>query len=269
MGVIYLYIDYREADFIKNIGSLDNKLDIKYKVVNLPIGDFVFTELAETKDVSEVKEVTLESETEGDTTPVWNNGNVLLIVERKTISDLGASIIDGRFREQKARLEETLEGDASKIMYLLEGPNIKMQQHKNAVGIRGAVLNMLFKHKYKMLQTANLQDTVNYILTLYKKFASGDFQTQTESGMSIKSISKSEKINQSLFSMQLSVIPGVSFNMASEIAKSYSSMRALLDAYEVCIDTPEKETMLSGIQITPKRKLGKALSKRIYEALHS
>ena len=41
----------------------------------------------------------------------------LLIIERKTIADLYASIVDGRYREQKARLIKS----GCRFCYLIEG----------------------------------------------------------------------------------------------------------------------------------------------------
>ena len=67
-----LIIDNRENDLIQLI----EKLDINFEKKNLILGDISFN-----KDENE-----------------------LLIIERKTISDLVCSIKDGRHKEQKLRL---------------------------------------------------------------------------------------------------------------------------------------------------------------------
>ena len=48
------------------------------------------------------------------------NGKTVFIIERKTLEDLANSIKDGRFREQKIRLQKCLSQDIN-IIYLIEG----------------------------------------------------------------------------------------------------------------------------------------------------
>jgi len=44
-------------------------------------------------------------------------------------------------------------------------------------------------------------------------------------------------------------------------------MKSLINAYDKMELLEEKKSLLSGIQITPKRKIGIALSTKIYSAL--
>ena len=50
---------------------------------------------------------------------VIQNGDDAIVIERKTIADLAASIQDGRHREQKARLIDNY--PQSRIVFLIEG----------------------------------------------------------------------------------------------------------------------------------------------------
>ena len=81
-----LKIDCREKDLIQCC-SLVNK-DISVDIIQLPLGDCII-----------------------------NNS---LIIERKTLTDLAASIKDGRYREQSFRLQKSLE-EGYKVLYLIEG----------------------------------------------------------------------------------------------------------------------------------------------------
>jgi ERCC4-type nuclease len=45
---------------------------------------------------------------------------IIIIIERKTLNDLSASIKDGRYKEQKERLVHSLKSNVRKIM-LIEG----------------------------------------------------------------------------------------------------------------------------------------------------
>ena len=71
-----IIIDYREKDLIKDMNNTNtnDKLTISHE--NLELGDIQF----------------------------HVNGTCILIFERKTVSDLAASISDGRYKEQSHRL---------------------------------------------------------------------------------------------------------------------------------------------------------------------
>ena len=73
-----MIIDNREKDLIKLL--IEKKIEIECQ--NLELGDIVFTN-------NESK---------------LNGNEELIMIERKTVDDLMASIKDGRHREQKIRL---------------------------------------------------------------------------------------------------------------------------------------------------------------------
>ena len=82
-----------------------------------------------------------------------------LIIERKSISDLLCSIKDGRFREQRTRLMET----NVKIIYIIEGNIISDKL------IQGALENLALRHNICIIPTANEQQTIQVIKSLYNK----------------------------------------------------------------------------------------------------
>ena len=92
----------------------------------------------------------------------------VLIIERKTINDFSSSIIDGRYREQKARL---LKSNCN-IAYLVEG-NVSYHKMKNT--IYGAISNLIFRDNIKLIKTASLKETIDYVEKLLVKFEKGDF----------------------------------------------------------------------------------------------
>ena len=81
-----IIIDNRERDLIKLFNENNNDIILK----NLEIGDIVYKKDEE----------------------------VIYIVERKTFNDLGASINDGRYKEQKIRLLYNSNGN---LFYIIEG----------------------------------------------------------------------------------------------------------------------------------------------------
>ena len=85
--------------------------------------------------------------------------NSILVFERKTTSDLLASINDGRYREQNPRLLANL--SKHKICYLIENKLDKNAEkyRKNAAKIvKGAIINKIFRDDIKYIKTDDLQE---------------------------------------------------------------------------------------------------------------
>ena len=122
--MINLIIDTREQK-IKNLfdtKKIKSVPDINYSIEALDLGDFIF------KD---------------------EDNNVILIIERKSISDLNSSIKDGRHKEQKARLLSNYPKE--KIIFLLEG-NIDYNKVDENI-IYGSLLNTQFRDKLQIIKT--------------------------------------------------------------------------------------------------------------------
>lgn len=243
---IILEIDYRENSILKlflaenikisdNIYSFEN---INYKICNLHIGDFVFKN---------------------------NMNEILYIIERKTINDLCSSITDSRFREQKERLLESV-NDSSKIIYIIEGNKNQISKFSkiNKTTINSAIQNLILKHQYKVIFSDSLDDTLEQLQLLYKKIKENDILIKPSVGIIVK---KSDKLNNNIFINQLTVIPGVSQNAGLKIHEIYKSMTHLINTLENNTNVIDKELLLSNIQVSEKRKIGKVLSKKIYSAL--
>lgn len=245
---MFFFVDYREKWFTEMMS--DNNLKYDEPIVekdshiikssSLPIGDFVISKDEEMNDI-------------------------VLIIERKTIKDLSSSITDGRFRQQKERIEESIKDD-SKILYMIEG-NCKVL--KNGVSktiINSSLLNLLYKHNFRILQTENQTDSFENLMLLFKKFSNDEFNKKTNT-TPITLLSKKDKINENIVATQLSVIPGISYNTAKIISQEYHTLKMLIDKYN-SLETEElKEKLLCDIKIKENRKLGIALSKKIYNAL--
>ena len=116
-------------------------------------------------DYIEIKEVFLDL---GDIIFKHNNNDVL-VIERKTMSDLYSSIHDGRYKEQKIRLMSQY--NRENIVYIIEGDvnnNIHCFKKSKSI-IDGALLNMTFRDKIKIIRTKNINDTCSILYLLGKK----------------------------------------------------------------------------------------------------
>jgi crossover junction endonuclease MUS81 len=245
-----LLVDYREKKIIERLqetNTVENKstavingVKVEYRIANLQVGDFI----------------------------IEKDNNKVLLIERKSIKDLCASIIDGRFREQKERLYDSI-GDNEKILYIIEG-NKKAMVSGNLSNtiVESSIINLIFKHKYKCLTSLDENDTLDTIVLLYKKIVANEFgANEMAKTTPMKLVSKADKIKGNMMAIQLSVIPSVSYQTALKLSERYCNMKILIDAYNNCESEEARELLLSSIELNSKRKVGESMSKKIYTAL--
>lgn len=201
------------------------------------------------------------------------NEQLVLIIERKTLSDLVGSIKDGRYKEQKCRLLSNY--PCSKIMYLIEGQvdNKVKRQCYNIDIIYGSILNCLLRDKIKILFSKDIPETCNYIKMILKRMKTNPefFDNNIDNSKityenSVK-INKKNNMTPELCQItQLAQIPGLSVHSAKCVLDKYGSLRYLIKEYEN-LDENEAKLILKDIECK-SRKLGKVLSQRIYEYIN-
>jgi len=224
-----IIIDNRENSLIK----LLEENNINFEKKNLEIGDIQFIE----------------------------NDKLIYIIERKTVNDLGASIKDGRYKEQKVRL---LANNTSNIYYIIEG-NIDNCNTLNRKALLGSIINMIFRDNIKIINSNNVLDTYNIIIQIQTKYNDGKFkkiESNKDSYISSIKTNKKENMSKELCNIiQLATIPGVSKNISKIVIEQYGNISNLIDEFK-----KNDDLLLSEINLG-KRKLGKSLSKKIYEYL--
>ena len=243
---IELIVDTREQEVISKLSSM-----VDIKVEQLEIGDIVFKQ----------------------------DGEILLVIERKTVNDLKASICDGRSREQKSRLLGTM--SRNRIMYLIEGSlNKKLDDKISGLPVDtlvGSLVNTQLRDGIHVYKTSTIDESVNFLYKLLEKLQKdGDkyFKDEEKSITSSEyssSLKRSKKANMTptvWFISQLCLIPQVTGKVAEEIVNIYPTVKDLLLEYE---KTPEslRKKLLSDIKFFIKdgkqRRIGDKMSSRIYE----
>lgn len=87
-------------------------------------------------------------------------------IERKTIPDLISSIKDGRYKEQKIRLQAHKQRDInSQIIYIIEGPNKFRHQGEENV-YYGAWISIVLRDNVPLFRTNSLEETASLIVRL-------------------------------------------------------------------------------------------------------
>ena len=139
-----LIIDVREN---KLIDLIKTKYQFPiYQTASLPVGDIIIRHSA--------GDITYE-----------------IILERKCVTDMIASIKDGRYKEQKIRLlsEMVSSSNKVKIAYLLEGSIDELRAPPDKIILIGSVISSTFRDNIPILRTSSLQDTLDFIQRLYER----------------------------------------------------------------------------------------------------
>lgn len=199
----------------------------------------------------------------------------ILVIERKSVDDLSASICDGRSREQRARLLNC--GiERNRIMYLIEGNILKKTRVKGGSStLVGSVINMLLRDGILVHKTNNMEETKFFIEKLYDKLQTdlNSFWCDNDSPQipyeaTLKAKKKNNMTPNLWFTMCLTNIPSIQSSAVSAIVEKYKSLPLLLHAYEA-LDVSDRHKMLIGLSTGESRKIGPQVSKRIYEYLYN
>lgn len=214
---ITIEIDYREKDCLE----FTKDLAFEAHPANLPIGDFV----------------------------IKNDHDIMFVIERKTRSDLSASIIDGRFREQKQRLIDSI-GDPSKIIYIIEGSK-KTKMDKT---LDSAIINLMIVHKYFVITTKCPKDTMQKLEIICKKMGTIGGVVGTVKEKPKELLSKDHSLC-AVFARQIACIPQIGMTIAEKIANEYQNINRLTDVLK------NKESRIGLEEFinaqNTKRKMGK------------
>lgn len=241
-----LIIDTRERDLIRD-------LKIPFKTQSLPVGDIWIshqipspTSQIENQDIS--------------------NSTIDLIIERKSHSDLVASIKDGRWREQKARLLTYCNEPSAHrhAVYIIEGsmqflPSIGPGQTVQT--LRKLMNRLQFRYGIKVISTDDLPDTAAAICTLMEQITADPeaFQAPIQTKQYYEGVQVSKKANKedpaNFARTVLMQCPGLSASFADAIIKHAGPKLADVFAKD--------EKTLAAIPVTEKRKVGPVVGKRL------
>jgi len=98
-----------------------------------------------------------------------------VLLERKTLKDLVASIKDKRYEEQSYRLTHSTSPDFQlhNVCYLVEGVLNTIRNPIERKMILGAMASLYFFKGFQVMRTSSVQDTAEWILTLAYKIERG------------------------------------------------------------------------------------------------
>lgn len=171
---------------------------------------------------------------------IIQNDTTKVVLERKTFADLLASISDGRYREQKARMLAA--APAQNCSYIIEGDyDITVHEYT------GMVINTIFRDNISVIHTRNMDETVIWIRKIAQQLDKHPeyFGGGSQSGptyidcLKVKTKKIANITKPVCYILQLCQIPGISQKIAQEIAKVYPSMPDLIQAIKTA-SIPDK-----------------------------
>ena len=202
------------------------------------------------------------------------SGNLLqeggVILERKSLNDLEASIIDGRYEEQRGRLLAYANEQKVAIGYVIEGNTAGFQGRRfTGDSVLKLISQIQFKHRIPVFQTASMEATMALSVIIEGEWvkAKGQFSWQSGAGNGATPIaasytkSNSRDTPESFLLGTLTQCRGISEGLARLIVVQYPSIEELMAATAI-----ELATITD--RVNPKRKVGKAVAERLYGLLH-
>lgn len=234
------WLDTRESDLIKIFNGIEGKSGAIVKQL-------------------EVADIWLGVNEEGN----MSEGGV--IIERKSIRDLEASILDGRYREQRGRILSYCQQNKTQPLYILEGALSSNTGRLQKKAIMKFINRLIFHYQIPVMQTESVQETAELIQTLVEQWKEDpkNLQRTNELVKVTDGIHVQKKANASdhrQFAICcLAQCPGVSVKMAETLIDNFGSLKGVIEASIKDIEVVKVGT----------RKIGPVVSKRLSEILNT
>ncbi len=163
--------------------------------------------------------------------------STLVLFERKSISDLLASIKDRRYKEQSLRLSEACDIPNHNIVYIIEGVTKKEEN----LLVDAVLCSLGYFKGFSVLRTQSVNETCRIIHAFAKKIAKenrpGYAATTDESGaISYPGLVKKRRSDNitpdNFLEIVLCQVPGISSVTASAISAIYGKLPELVKALQ-------------------------------------
>jgi len=194
----------------------------------------------------------------------------LILLERKSISDLLASIQDGRYKEQSQRLTHASGMDLHNIVYLIEGP-IGALPPSQKQKVYSSMTSILYFKRFSVMRTFSVQESAEWIARMtdkiFREANKSPSQCQVQSmPTTMTAIRKNNITKDNIGEILLVQIPGISKVTAKALLDNFQgSFMKLLKAVE------NKDPILETIQYPTgdgkTRRISKGIVSKLQELL--
>ena len=224
----FVIVDSRECELIHQLKIiLGDKMDESIKIESLHLGDICISDK--------------------------------IIIERKQWSDLACSIIDGRYKEQSARLLQAKEEGYS-IYYFLEGNLDLYKPHGiSKETLRSCVFSLTYEKGFFVIITKSTRDSAEYIVKFDEKIKKNTTISITNTMLTKKKNSQITKENIS--ELMLCQIPGISTTTSRIILNHFNTIQ------DIIIELNDNSSLFEEFTYLKDNKQ-KKLNKNTIEALN-
>ena len=226
--MVLIKIDTREQELFKicqtTKSGIANFASLQFVVEPLPLGDIIIYDEVNQKD--------------------------LLIIERKSLSDLASSIKDGRYEEQSYRLNGIPHHNHN-IIYLIEGDLTRFNTFKertDKLTLYSAMISINYFKGFSVMRTISLEETAMLVCAtaykLGKDKSRSAFYTVDEGGVRgaklpddeyctvVKKVKKENITSENIGEIMLCQIPGISSNTAIAIMSQFKTLPNLIKSIQ-------------------------------------
>lgn len=190
-------------------------------------------------------------------------GTVWCGIERKTLEDLKSSIIDGRYKDQTARM---LDSTIPHLWFLVVG-DLQSLDGRDRQQLESAMIHVQM-HKNIKVRNVPHEGFVKPFLINMRRYLCEDPSVERITAPLVQHVQLScakRKLDshEKVYIAQLMCVHGVSEAKAKAVAAIYPDLVSLLRAYGNC---PKGSKMLKDVQCG-KQKLGPVISARVYQCM--
>lgn len=185
-----------------------------------------------------------------------------IVAERKTVADLEASILDGRYREQRTRLLTYCQQRQARPLYIIEGTLDRIAGKFTEDVLRKFLNRLQLRYGVAVIQTDCIEATIKLCETISSQIMKEPAAFLETDGAQ-KEYAHTVHVNKganredpkAFASIVLQQCPGVSANIADAILTAFNgSLKAVFSA---------NEGEIAAIKINEKRKVGPVIAKRL------
>lgn len=196
---------------------------------------------------------------------------IIIIIERKTLSDLCASIKDNRYKEQKERLIHSIKKSVRKII-LIEGENmgdftLPIKAYNSVIIntlLRDNIHIYISKSKEKTIEFIEniILNLPKYIEDLKKEIINGESKIFNNE-YNCNTIKKENLTPKVCFKNMLAQIPGVSVNMANVYVEKYKNIKTFITELNNLKEKKDIIQLLANEKYG-NRRIGEKVAEKIY-----
>ena len=216
--------------------------------------------------------ITRENLDLGDIVIKYADGSVFAVIERKTWSDLAASIKDGRYHNQKKRLMDTY--PVSKLYYIFEGSGDFSECEgvlingldKNS--LLSCVHNTMMRDNIKVVRTVSLRDTAHFLMGMFSRVNAnpGKYSGSCIEAGPEQIVKHKIRDAREYFERALCQVPGVSMKTAAAISIKYSTMMEFVSAL-ASLSLEQKLKVLKDITTKDSKGKDRRISETVCKSL--